>query len=130
MTNEHREPDRSTINIPLSEELLEARVIESEIGKVRFHKRIETGQVQDEIELHHDDVTVERLARNEIVAERREPWDDGDALMIPVYEEVLVTEKRLVLCEVIRVRQASRTERVPVEGEVRREVVDIERSGE
>ncbi len=128
MTNDQHDDDESTIKLPLSEETLDARIVEREQGKVRIHKRVETDQVHEDIELHRDNVVVERLARDEIVAERRDPWREGDALMIPVYEEVVVTEKQLRLREVIRVSRARQSEQVAVEGEVRREVVDVERT--
>jgi uncharacterized protein (TIGR02271 family) len=50
----------------------------------------------------HERVAVERRARGEPVGERREPWLEGEVLVVPVYEEVLVTERRLVLREEIR----------------------------
>ena len=128
MSDKQRDPNTSNVTLPLSEETLEARVFETEIGKVRIHKRIETDRLEQDVELSHDDVVVERAERNEVVKERREPWLEGEVLIIPVYEEVLVSEKRLMLREVIRVARGRQSERVNVGGEVRREVVDIELS--
>ncbi len=130
MSDKQRDPNTSNVTLPLSEEKLEARVFETEIGKVRIHKRIETDRLEQDVELSHDDVVVERAERNEVVKERREPWLEGEVLIIPVYEEVLVSEKRLMLREVIRVARGRQSERVNVGGEVRREVVDIERIDE
>jgi stress response protein YsnF len=130
MSDKQRDPNTSNVTLPLSEETLEARVFETEIGKVRIHKRIETDRLEQDVELSHDDVVVERAERNEVVKERREPWLEGEVLIIPVYEEVLVSEKRLMLREVIRVARGRQSERVNVGGEVRREVVDIERIDE
>jgi len=130
MSNKQRDPNTSNVTLPLSEETLEARVFETEIGKVRIHKRVETDRLEQDVELSHDDVVVERAERNEVVKERREPWLEGEVLIIPVYEEVLVSEKRLMLREVIRVARGRQSERVNVGGEVRREVVDIERIDE
>ena len=130
MSDKQRDRNTSNVTLPLSEETLEARVFETEIGKVRIHKRIETDRLEQDVELSHDDVVVERAERNEVVKERREPWLEGEVLIIPVYEEVLVSEKRLMLREVIRVARGRQSERVNVGGEVRREVVDIERIDE
>jgi stress response protein YsnF len=130
MSDKQRDPNTSNVTLPLSEETLEARVFETEIGKVRIHKRVETDRLEQDVELSHDDVVVERAERNEVVKERREPWLEGEVLIIPVYEEVLVSEKRLMLREVIRVARGRQSERVNVGGEVRREVVDIERIDE
>ncbi|MBA2775445.1 MAG: DUF2382 domain-containing protein [Chloroflexia bacterium] len=130
MSDKQRDRNTSNVTLPLSEETLEARVFETEIGKVRIHKRVETDRLEQDVELSHDDVVVERAERNEVVKERREPWLEGEVLIIPVYEEVLVSEKRLMLREVIRVARGRQSERVNVGGEVRREVVDIERIDE
>jgi stress response protein YsnF len=64
--------------------------------------------------------------RDEEVQESRQPWYEDDTLVIPVYEERLVTEKRLVLTEVIRIRRKTKTEQIEVRDTVRREVVDVE----
>ncbi|CAN5734601.1 hypothetical protein BH20CHL3_BH20CHL3_06050 [soil metagenome] len=130
MSDKQRDRNTSNVTLPLSEETLEARVFETEIGKVRIHKRVETDRLEQDVELSHDDVVVERAERNEVVKERREPWLEGEVLIIPVYEEVLVSEKRLMLREVIRVARGRQSERVNVGGEVQREVVDIERIDE
>jgi stress response protein YsnF len=115
-----------SITVPLMEESLDARVVENRQGSVRIHKHVETHPVQESVQLNHRDVTVERLEKNEVASERLKPWHEDGSLMIPVYEEELVTEIRLVLREVIRVTQNVRTETVAVEGDVRREVVEIE----
>ncbi|CAN5825955.1 hypothetical protein BH24CHL3_BH24CHL3_03000 [soil metagenome] len=130
MSDKQRDPNTTNVTLPLSEETLEARVFKTEIGKVRIHKRIQTDRLEQDVELSHDDVVVERAERNEVVKERREPWLEGEVLIIPVYEEVLVSEKRLMLREVIRVARGRQSERVNVGGEVQREVVDIERIDE
>jgi stress response protein YsnF len=50
------------------------------------------------------------------VAQPREPWHEGDVLVVPVYEEVI--ERRLVLKEEIRLHRqrfsTSHTEQVPL----------------
>ena len=56
-----------------------------------------------------------------------EPRYEGDTLVIPVVEEVLVTEKRLVLTEEIRITRVHGTHRKPQSVELRKEHIDIER---
>jgi stress response protein YsnF len=63
---------------------------------------------------------------NEQAGERREPWYDGDTLMVPVYEEVLVSSTQLMLRKVIRVRNRGAREQVNLRCTVRREILDIE----
>jgi stress response protein YsnF len=110
----------------LAEETLEASVVEKRRGKVVIHMRVESYPAESAAQLGHDDVVVERITKDEEVTERREPWREDGALMIPVYKEMLVTETRLVLQEVVRVQRRQRLEQVSVEAEVRRDVVDIE----
>lgn len=123
--NEHDEESR-TLHIPLAEEELEAHVYQRQEGVVRFSKRVETDPVETQVEVRSDDVFVERLPRDEIVTTPRSPWYEGDTMIIPVYEERLVMEKRLVLTEEIHVRRTVKTEQVDIQDTVRREVVDIE----
>lgn len=120
--------DEATLQ--LREETLQARVVDREKGKVLVHKRVETTPLSEDVTLRQGRVDIERIARNELVEERLDPWYEGELLMIPVYEEVPVTEIRLVLKEIVQIRQGETTEQVTVEGETRREVVDIERTDE
>ncbi len=115
-------PERLT----LAEETLDAHVTERQTGKVRIHKQVETQPMTAEVKLHHDDVVIDRVDVNEHVTERRDPWYEGDMLMVPVYEEVLVSRTQLVLREVIQLRNKGRVEPVTLRGTVRREVVNIE----
>lgn len=120
------DPNRSVIRVPLKEETLEAHAVPTQLGSVLIHKRVETRAAVEEVDLHQDDVSVDREARDEVVAGREEPWYEGDTLVVPVYEETIVTETRLVLRELIRVTRTQRIERVAVEGDLRREIIDIE----
>lgn len=119
--------DARTLRVPLAEEELTAQVVEREQGTVRITKRVEERPMRADIDLRTDDVEVTRQARNEVVEEALEPWYDGDELVIPLYEERLVTEKRLVLIEEVRVRSTSSIETVHLRDTVRRETIDVER---
>ena len=114
------------IRLSLAEETLDAHVVVREQGKVRIHKRVETEPVTARVELHHDDYVVDEIELNEEATERREPWHEGETLMVPVYEEVLVSHTQLMLRKVIRLHNRGSKEEVNLKGTVRREVVDIE----
>ncbi len=118
--------DEGVIRVPLREERLEAQTVPTQLGSVMFHKRIEEVPSVEDVELHQDDVSVERISSDELVDAREDPWYEGDTLVIPVYQEKIVTETRLVLSELLRVKRKERIEHVMVEGTVRREVVDVE----
>jgi uncharacterized protein (TIGR02271 family) len=117
---------KESLRIPLAEETLKAHVVERKQGRIRLHKRVEAEPVTAEVDLHRDRVVVERVEVGEIVADRREPWYEGNTLLVPVYEEVLVTETKLRLKEVIRLENREEVEQVNLHGTVRREVVDID----
>ncbi len=52
---------------------------------------------------------------------------EGDLLIVPVVEEVLVVEKRLVLKEELHIRRRVETESVEVPVELRRQRAEVER---
>lgn len=112
--------------IELAEETLEPRIVRKQIGEVVIHKSIETQTLRNEVDLEREQVAIEQLVVEEYVDEKREPWYEDDMLVIPVYEEVLVTERKLMLSKLVRVRREVRVEQAVVEGEVRREVLDVE----
>lgn len=117
--------DKEDLTYSLAEEQLRADVYETQIGTVAISKRTEELPVEGEVDVDHDEVEVEHKEINEPVAKSEEPWYDGDTLVVPVYEEVLVTEKRLYLKEEIRVTRVKTTEQVKLQDTVRRQVIDV-----
>jgi uncharacterized protein (TIGR02271 family) len=112
--------------IPVREEILVPTKQPIELGEVRIHKRVETVPYEALVDVTRDDIAVDRVAVNRQVDAVPAPRQEGDTLVIPVVEEVLVTEKRLMLREEIRVTRRQVTESVPVRDTLRREVVEIE----
>jgi uncharacterized protein (TIGR02271 family) len=114
--------------IPVVAEQAEVRKRAVETGRVRVAKVVrEREEVIDE-PLLRDEVEIERVAINRPldgpVAVRRE----GDTIVIPLVEEVLVVEKRLVLREELRVSRRRVEEHRPSRVTLRREEVHIERA--
>ena len=118
-----------SLTVPLAEEELIARTRERQIGSVRIDKRVETQPAQVTTEVGHEEVTVERVTHNTPIDATPESRFEGDTLIIPVVEEVLVTEKRLILREEVHIRRQWVTEQVTVEDTVRREVLEIDEGG-
>jgi stress response protein YsnF len=52
---------------------------------------------------------------------------EGDTTIIPVVEEIVVVEKRLVLVEEVRIRQITTSEDVTVPVTLRRQTATVER---
>ena len=70
----------------------------------------EREQLIDEL-LAHETVEIDRTPIGRQVDEMPAIRDEGDTVVIPIVEEVLVIERRLLLKEEIRVRRVRSTER-------------------
>ncbi len=121
--------DETEATVPVIEEAvrIDKRVVDK--GGYRITKRVATRQetVDELLSDHH--VTVERrpigltLQGTDLPEQRYE----GEVLIIPVVEEILFTEKRLVLVEEVRITRIHGTHRKPQQVTLREEEVSIER---
>ena len=120
----------SNRTIPLVEETLSVRKDKVDQGGFRISKHTESHtEVVDE-DLLRSDVQVERRAVGTPIAASDElPVNryEGDTLVIPVVEEILVTEKRLVLREEVLVTRVDSIHRKPERFTLRKEKVSVER---
>ena len=102
--------------IPLVEERVSItkRQVESERLEVRISVTEREERVP--VDLAQDQVEVERVPRNVAVSEVPSVRHEGNTTIIPVVEEVVVLEKRMMLVEEIHVRRvtSTTTEHVPV----------------
>ena len=116
--------------IPVIREELNVATREVERGGVRVHKRVVEREEVVEQPTFREEVTVERVTLGRPIDREVGPWQEGDTLIIPVLEEMLVVEKRLVVREEIRVtrRRIQETEQARVV--LREEQVDIEEIGD
>ncbi len=109
----------------------EARVTRREVeqGGVRVHKRVDEREEVVEQPTYREQVTVERVTLGQPIEQEIGSRQEGDTLIIPVLEEMLVVEKRLVLKEEIRItkRRIEETEQARIV--LREEHVDIEELG-
>jgi uncharacterized protein (TIGR02271 family) len=114
------------LTIPVHEEVLTPVTRDVHLGNVVIHKRVEEEPFETTVDLSRDEVLVEHVPVNREVEAAPEPRYEGDTLIIPVVEEVLVTEKRLVLREEVRVTRRRQTEQTQIHDVLRREVLDIQ----
>ena len=97
-------------------------------GTVRIHTRVETREEVVDEPLLHEEIAVERVPVNALVeGEAPMPHYENEVFVIPILEEVLVVQKRLLLKEEVRVTRRSTTMSKPQQVTLRREVVEIER---
>ena len=115
--------------IPIIEERASVSTREVESGRVRIHKQVTEREETVDLPLMREEVTVERVPANRYVEGDTipQPWEEGDTLVIPLVEEVLVVEKRLIVREELHVTKRRHEAREPQTVTLRREEATIER---
>lgn len=116
--------------IPVIEETLrvDKRVVETGSG-VRVHKTVATREEVVDTALSRDELEITRVPIDRTLAagEVPEAGYDGDTLVVPVLEEVLVVEKRWRLKEEVRITRHRREIHSPQTVVLRSENVEVER---
>jgi hypothetical protein len=119
----------SEVVFPLVEEFVELTAREVETGRVRISTRVEQYEHAIDASAWVEEVTVERVPIHRVLgpADHPEVREIGNTLIIPVLEETLVLEKKLVLREEVRLtrtrKEVRREEQVPL----RRQYAVVER---
>jgi uncharacterized protein (TIGR02271 family) len=93
----------------LAEELSVAKET-LETGRVRISTRTHEREVLIDQNLAHERVEIETIPVGRRIDAVPEVRQEGDATIVPVVEEVLVVERRLMLKEEIRIRRVRTTE--------------------
>ncbi len=116
-----------TTVIPVVEEELNVTKRTVETGKVRIHKTVREHEEEVDEPLLRDEVAVQRVPVNQFVERPVDARYEGDTLIVPVFEEVLVVEKRLRLKEELHITRHQTEHHEPQQVALRREEVNIER---
>lgn len=96
-------------------------------GRVVVRKRVVTHDAVVDEPLAQEQLEVTRVPVNKLVEAAAAPHTEGDTTVIPLYEEVLVVEKRLVLIEELHVSKRRSERREPQTVSLRREEAVVER---
>jgi uncharacterized protein (TIGR02271 family) len=114
--------------LPVIEEELDVRKrsVEMESG-VRISKTVEEREQIVDLPLIKEDVEVERVEVNRPIDMPMGVRHEGDTTIIPIVEEVLFTEKRLMLKEEIRVTRRKTRIRDPRKVTLKSEHAAVER---
>jgi uncharacterized protein (TIGR02271 family) len=115
--------DEDELRVQRSEEELVAGTREREAGAMRVRKRVRTDRERIEVPTRHEEVSVERVP---VEGEATEAQIGEDEVEVPVTEEEVVTDKRAVAKEEVRVRKEAVEDTEVVEDDVRREEIDVE----
>ena len=120
-------PAGETVTLTEAAERLVVDTAVRETGRVRAAVVTETHEEAVDLAGWRETVEVERVPVDRVVEAVEPPRQEGDVTVVPVYEEVLVVQKQLVLREEVRLvprrTPTTASERVPL----RRQRVDIER---
>lgn len=115
------------IVIPVHQEIPRVETQLVERGQIHINKEV----VEQEEVIHEDllreDVTIERIPINSFVDDIQSAHYEGDVYILPVYEEVMVVEKRIRLKEEVRITKRQNTETKSETVKLRQEIVSVER---
>ena len=114
--------------LPLVEERAVVGKTEHETGVVRVSTHVETNEAIVHETLRRENVRIERIAIDREVSDIPKIRQEGDTVVYPVVEEILVVEKRLVLKEELRISYEITTEAVDRSVTLRSVHADVERT--
>ncbi|GAB2556966.1 YsnF/AvaK domain-containing protein [Spirosoma aerophilum] len=113
--------------IPVIEEQIQIDKNIVETGVVRISKRVHEDREVIDLPGSREEITVERVAINQFVETPPSVRYEGDTMIIPVLEEVVITQKKLLLVEEVHVIKRKVQENESQEVVLRKEEVVIER---
>lgn len=114
--------------IPIVEERVVVGKRVHETGRVHVRTRTETREDMVHADLTRDEVDIERVPMNLELERVPDVRQEGDVTIVPVVEEILVVEKRLMLVEEIRLRRRQTTEQVSQPVTVATQHAEVDRS--
>ena len=121
-------PDRLTV--PLYEEQATVEKHAVTTGRVRVVTHTDLVDDVARATLYGEEVDVTRVAINQpIVGAAPQIRTEGEVTIIPILEEVVVVEKRLMLKEELHVRKRATTDVVEMPFQLRRQRAEVERTG-
>ena len=123
--------DSDTIRVPRYEEELRAGTQTREAGEVQVRKDVVEEQQTLEVPVTREDVEVRRVSVNrEVGADDSAFAQSGDTLRVPIREEQVVVSKEPRVVEELEIRKVAHQDTEQVSDTVRREEVDVQRTGE
>ena len=123
--------EEQNLVIPLVEERVSATKREVETGRVRVRTRVEERQETVRADLARESVEIQRVPMNVEVSDMPAVRQEGGTTIVPVVEEVLVVEKKLMLVEEVHLRRTRSIEEhtQPVTLAAQRAEIEREASG-
>jgi uncharacterized protein (TIGR02271 family) len=114
--------------LPVMEETLTVDTRPVETGRIRIRKVVHEREEIADPPLLRDEVRIERVPVNCLVDGTTPARSEGETLIIPLFEEVVVVEKRLLLKEELRITKHRVETHTPQRVTLRHEDVVVERA--
>lgn len=118
--------DGGRLVIPVIAEQVQVEKRQIQSGGVRVRKLVYEHQETIDEPLMRDEVHVERVAVNRFLESPIAAHYEGDTLIVPILEETLVVEKRLLLKEELHITKRQLTASEPQQVILRSEELVIE----
>ncbi len=119
----------NSFTVPVVEETAHVEKKTIETGKVKISKTVNVDTETVSLLQVQDEVQIERIPINEFVQTPPPPLRyEGNIIIIPVLQEVMVTEKRLLLIEEVRITKRKVESKESQEVALRKEELKVERS--
>ena len=119
----------SEVKIPLLEE--QATVTKQDVttGRVRVSTHVENIDEVAHADLLSDNVEITRVVIGKrVVGPAPQVRTEGDLTIVPIFEEVMVVEKQLLLKEELHIRKRREMDSVEVPVTLKRQWADVDRS--
>lgn len=113
--------------IPVVEEILEVNRQQVDTGGVRLRKTVEEREELVQQPLRREELAVEHVPLNRVVTEAPQIRYEGETLVVPVLEEVLVVQKKLLLREEVRITRQVHEDTSAERVTLRSEHLDVQR---
>jgi uncharacterized protein (TIGR02271 family) len=114
------------VRVPIHEERLQVTVEPVDLGELRIQKTVEHHPEIVTRSVEREELEIERVPLDRLLDQPVEPYRNGEWLVVPVMQEVLVVTKQLVLTEEVRIRTRRVAEQQEVYEVLRREHVSVE----
>ncbi len=122
----HKEQDIPD-SVPLVEEKLRLEKREETTGKVRVTTVVDLVDELAQASLDAETVEITRVPVDRMIEQAPAIRTENGITIVPIVEEILVVEKRLVLKEELHIRRHTRSEEVQVPVQLRKQRAVVER---
>jgi len=123
-----RDAESKEIRVPVTEEKIVPRTQREKSGEVEVRKNVVEENQTIEVPLRREEVEVHRVRTDRPLAPGEKPFKE-ETIRVPVYGEQATVDKEAKVVGEVVIDKEARQENQPVSGTVRREQVNVERSG-